>query len=536
MHRPSPRPSPWAAAVVGVALFAPSAAAQSKDAAAKKLESVAMNADYLATHFNDAATKLDLAIKMCAPKACSAPVLAHLWMSLGIVHGVGQSKLDVAKTDFVEALKSDPNVKLDKDLSTPELHAAFDEARAQASGGATSGAGAIVHTAPAEQTSGTPLPLYVELPKSVSPARITIKYKPPGADDFRALDLAPVGTGFGIEIPCDELGALGDFEYYFIALDTGDAAIATGGSRAQPFRVPMRKTISAEAPHLPGQVAPESCSAPAPTPAAAAATPKEKPVLPPCDSDRECEEGMRCNSDHKCEWRPEEEEPAAPPPPAPVQRNWVGLAFVADLALVSGDDVCTKEAQSSRHFACFQSDGTQYHGTPQPGRADFIKGGIVPATMRVVASYDRVVGANFTVGGRAGFAFNGGPKPDGGSAFFPLHLEARGAYWLGADPFARKGFRPFVFAAFGMMQVDAKVGAQVYETDAALCPTAGTTGPCRNDLDAWRRSGNVFGAIGVGSAYAFTPNQAVVLDVRASQLFGAPGTVISPELGFQTGF
>lgn len=518
-----------------VLAFSSPAGAEAKDAAAKKLEQDAMETDYLATSFAKAEKKLDDAIKLCGASNCSPAVSAHLHISRGIVLGGGQNKLDAAKSEFVAALKLDPTVQLDKDLTTPELAFAFQEAKSQAGVAATGSTPApatdektIAHKPPAEQAIDTPLPIYAELPSGVSATHVQLKYKPPGADDYKSMELPQFGKGYGGAIPCGDLGHEGDLEYYLQALDATDAVVVSGGTRAQPFRVAIRASLLGDAPHLPGQPPPKKCvtvSKPSP----------DKAVRPPCESDRECDEGFACNERHQCEPRATDEPPPEEPP-STAKKNWFSVSFGADLSLISGNDVCTEDSQANDHYGCFYGNGQQFHGAPIPGRFDNIKAGVAPSTMRVMLGYDRLFGRNLTIGLRAGYAFGGGPKPDGdaASSFFPLHIDARVAYYLGKDPFSRIGVRPFAFAVAGMMEVDTKVSVEVHEPGAACGQAADVD--CVTKLDAWRRAGNGFVGLGVGAQYAVSPGQALVLDIRGEQLFPAPATVFTPEVGFVTGF
>jgi hypothetical protein len=533
VHRPSRFLFPAALIAVSASL-ATVASAQSKDAQAKKLEVQAMDEDYLATNFAAAEAKLQQALKLCGPKGCSPQVAARLHVSLATVLGGGENKLEEAKAEFLEALKIDPTVKLDKDLTTPELQFTFDEAKNQLAGGGAGVAApptALAHTPVSEQALNTPVPVYVELPPAVVPSGVTLKYKAPGHADWKSIELKKVAQGWGGLVPCGDLTTEGDLEYYVLATDDSDAVLVSGGSRAKPYRVPMRDEISAEPPHLPGQPPPDACvkkAKPAPPPP----PPKEEKILPPCESDRECEEGMICSPSGKCEEKPEGWQP--PEAPAEVKRNWVGLVGAPDLVFVSGEDVCTSSG-ASNHFACFYSDKTPYERSPIPGRADNIQTGVAPSTIRVIAHYDRLFGRNVQLGLRVGFAFNGGPTPPGASGFLPVHVELRGTYFLGKDPFARTGVRPFVFAATGLAQVDTRVGVEVREPPSAACP-ANAGNECRLSLDSWHRSGLTFLGLGVGAQYAVTKAQALVLDVKVSEMLPWSALVVSPEVGFVTGF
>jgi len=101
-------------------LASQAARAAPKDAAAQKLAEDAINNDYLATRFADAEKKIRKAIAMCgAGAACTPQVKGRLHRDLAVVLIAGLNRADEGQAEFVEALKVDPAVKLDKDLVTP---------------------------------------------------------------------------------------------------------------------------------------------------------------------------------------------------------------------------------------------------------------------------------------------------------------------------------------------------------------------------------------------------------------------------------
>lgn len=514
--------------LAGATLALPSAAsAQARDAEAQGLVRSAMDVDYLALDFAAAERKLDQALKLCSNRGCSPAVLAQIHVSLGIVQG-GQGKNDEAKAAFVAGIGIDPTVELDQDLATPELAAVFEEAKEEVFGSLEIEEEVVLeeiaHTPPAEQALHTPLPIFVMVPDDIGASRVQLRYRVPGASDYRAMNLPKLDIGFGGEIPCAQIKDEGTLFYYVQVFDSTGAVVMTAGTRAQPFRVRIRQEIQGDPPHLPGQPPPEACRKP---------RPKVEPppsygetIFPPCDSDRDCEEGMFCNAESRCEMRWDDDE-EQDDDGTEAKKSWVTIAFAPDIAHVSGVDVCTQESQRDNYFACYQTSGERYTGEPILGRANDIQSGFALATMRALVGYDHLVHPNVTVGGRLGFAFNGSPDD-----FLPLHADARVAYFIGTKPFERAGVRPYVFLAGGLMQVDTVIPVEVWEEGGSCTRPGG----CKSDLDAWKRAGNVFAALGLGAQYAVTPVHALNLSIRGNMLFPASATVITPEIGFTTGF
>lgn len=567
------------AAVVGSASVAHAAP---RDAAAQKLQRDAMDNDYLATSFTDAEGKLKQAIKTCGARGCSPSVLAEIHRDLGVVYIGGLGKAADGRAAFAAALKADPNVELDEDLTTPEMQEAFDEAKG---GGravvddevdeprptrrprSAAAQGDLFHTPVAEQAVLTPVPVYVELPDDIAAAKVEVRYKPFGAPEWKTLAMRRMGEGFGGEIPCRDIGTLtGDLSYYIQAVGPDGDIVGMTGTRNNPVQVPIRNELQGDPPHLPNRPPPAQCENAADCP----------PGLPGCDSkakrksgdkgwgascDRssECESGLACingscevgddggsSSEQLCDIDADCSDGVSCIEGicgGGTKKWWVSVTFQPDLAFMSGSNVCSPEGQQNDGYACFRSDGGQYRGIPVEGSANAIAGGFTLSTIRVLVGIDRLIADNFTVGARLGYAFNGGPETDSGTAFLPLHAEARIAYWLGDKPLSKKGIRPYFFLAGGMAQVDAKIPVDIKEDHAARNDVDNEDYvnwnhdyPDSQKLDAWKKMGQGFLGVGGGVMYATQSNQGFFVDIKLMQMLPTSGTVIAPEIGYTIGF
>jgi hypothetical protein len=104
------------------------ALAAANDAAAAKLREAAIYQDYLATDFAAAEKKLAQALALCEkPADCTAATRARLHCDLGSVY-FAEQKTDEANAQFAAAVKEDPSVGIDPDLTTPDLQKAFTAA------------------------------------------------------------------------------------------------------------------------------------------------------------------------------------------------------------------------------------------------------------------------------------------------------------------------------------------------------------------------------------------------------------------------
>lgn len=429
-------------------------AAGEKDKDALKLHDQAMDEDYLAVEFGKAEKKLKDALKKCGADGCTPNVLAKLHIAMGTVHGAN-NKLDLAKEEFIAALKLDSSVTLNESLTTPELAKAFKEAVKAAgvtvkpagdkptgdkpTGDKPTGdkptkpkpvtdgdeppkksAGDLSHTPPAEQLVNTPVPIYIEIPEDVGAAKVSLRYKPFGGTKWKTIPMEPVGDGFGAEIPCEDVTTTGDIKYFIIAKDDAGDPAGTAGSMKEPFKVPIKNEIDGDAPSLPGKKPPEECAAKEDCPPGLPGCPGKAPVSSridgkpwgsSCETTQECKEGLVCLNG-ACE-----EGGAAGgqtvEPTTKKKRNIIGLSGQLDLLVINGGaEVCSGKDAS---YVCFYSGSDrQFYGFPETKEGtNGIQGGFGLAGGRVLLSYERLLVENmgFTAGIRIGYGFGGSPTP-----------------------------------------------------------------------------------------------------------------------------
>ena len=524
--------------------FAPFAhAAAPKDAQLEGAIKTAMDVEYLETSFDKAEKRLRTAIEACGTNQCTPALKAKALMSLGIVLAGGKKQLDDAREVFVEALQVDKTAKPEEELRSSEVDYAYEQARKQLKldgGGAVTAPPApagqgLSHTPPVEQRVSTPIPLYVELvPELLQDAKkATVTYLAPGAADWKTLVMKRVGEqGFGINVPCGDMKAEGEFKYHITVTDA-DGAIITGvGSRAAPLVTKVKQRIDGNPPSWPGFAPPEMC-------VAVEAGPKQ------CLDDNQCNTGFVCtNGECQEKLGTSSDEPKGP------KRNYVTLSFGADISMFAGEGVCSVDGQNSQNYVCSREDGSRYQGIPTADVANNVNPGLAPGTLRIIAGYDRLILDNLMVGAKVGFAIRTASSPD--AAFLPLHLEARGTYYIGKKPFERLGARPFVFLSGGLAQIDSGVSVQVLE-DATACgaaipanpqspctkpsdPTRTSIEPRVQNLSAIKQAGQGFVSVGGGLQYAVTEMIAVNAAVRLGVTLPVTTFVIFPEIGATVGF
>lgn len=220
----------------------------------------------------------------------------------------------------------------------------------------------------------------------------------------------------------------------------------------------------------------------------------------------------------------------------PVPALWLGVALQQDLPIVSGRDVCSKDSQLERGFACFRASGSQYHGTPVPGLKDQLNPGLVLGTTRLALAGDYAVAEALTLGGRVGYALRGGgPAQDGGRKFLPFHLEARAAYWLTESAHARRGVQPYLLANGGLAQIDGAATVTVVEDPNAPPPPNQPDNPPTQQLDVYKKMGSGFVGVGAGVFLPVAPDHGPSLELGFLGLFPSSGTAVVLSLGYGFG-
>lgn len=212
---------------------------------------------------------------------------------------------------------------------------------------------------------------------------------------------------------------------------------------------------------------------------------------------------------------------------AAMPRNWLSLGFQQEVVLHEARrNVCKIDPPDSYEYDCYVGNAS-YQGTIMPGGGNELASGFGLGTRRVLVGYERLLLGRITVGGRLGFAFGGRPNATIGihPGFNPLHVELRGSFWFGEQPFQRKGARAFAGLAAGLGEINGRATVNVVNA----------TGQNRQ-VDAWRKTGALFAGLHGGVAYAFVQKHALVLELRALRSFGPAAFAGAANLSYAVGF
>jgi hypothetical protein len=558
------------------------------DAKANQQIDDAINRHYASADIDRAEKQLMQVIKACGSN-CSPSVTAKAWMYVGIVRGSGRDDAAGAQEAFRTAKAADPAVKLDDLFATDLTKRVFE-----ATPGPTVAPGAAMPLItdmqsragqPEDVTAITcsltvtevetqrPIPLACRTAPGAD--SVVLSYRHESTTRWRPVTLTQLGSSWVTEIPCTETAQLGVLQYRIQALDKQGKQVDGLGSEEDPLEVNLVETTEAAPPSLPNQPPPATCRPPK---EAGPVGPKLGSYGDACGDNAQCQGGLtcsdgkcaadvRCDSDSECfsgtcidnicVSADDDCEGESCPKGSRVPKNWFGVQGAVDFAMISGSQVCGPNKDNS--FSCFEG-GEPYHGVPNENFAGSIEGGFRTATARVMLSYERVITSIFSVEGRFGFAFNGGPesaKADGGdsSKFLPFHAEGRVKLYFTKvyrdDGRGLEGPSGFAMLGGGLAQVDPHVVVPVAEcrqtpyvpgepneiTQAEdNCSKSNNLALGVKDVDVYQRQGQGFATAGIGFRYGFGKSVAVIASLNTQVLLPSVGFTLSPSLGVSAGF
>jgi hypothetical protein len=561
------------------------AAAPKDNAATTKIEE-AINVHYLATDFAKAEAQLLGVVKACGKDGCSPNIMARAWMYVGLVRGSGKQDLAGAREAFGKAKEADGNVTLDAALATPEVQAEFDAVvggGAAPATGATNGGGstAAMLAAASGAVPGDcrpapggeieirrPIPVSCKAPDGVTKA--VLAYKEFGGTQFVNLPMTLQDGQLRAPIPCSATKMEGALQYVVVMKDASGNTVSSVGTLEQPAQLNIVKTTTQPPPAFPGEPPPARCAEevecppgmPGCTPTGGggwgdSCTPAETCKKGLYCASGTCENATTCESDSDCDSGRCSEgfcdmggDSGSASGGGKMRKLWLGLHGAADIHwFSSAKDVCTAQSVIDGKFSCYEGTRPLYV-TELPnikGGSGQITGGPQLATVRVLLSGDYAVMPNLSLGGRLGFAFNGGPKgvdynkttmaPSWGKAFLPLHVEGRVTWWI--KSLGQTGLHPYVAVGGGLAQVDAKIAVPV-----AICPSETliypptatcSVAPVQKKYNAYKRLGQGFVTIAPGIVIPVSGSVGVQANVNLMYMLPVSGLVIEPSLGLVVG-
>lgn len=222
---------------------------------------------------------------------------------------------------------------------------------------------------------------------------------------------------------------------------------------------------------------------------------------------------------------------AKPESPGDPLLNWFSLSLQGDMVIRSGaSPVCNGLSGSYR---CYRAGNYWESGFGNDGNPSFEAGSnqldgtkVNLGTTRILLGYDRVVAHPITVGVRLGMLLSGKPlRHPSDSAVMSFHGELRAAYWFGDQPFAHRGWHPYVFLAAGLGETASKTTMQLVQLRSGEAQS----------LTVWKRSGHTFIGPGVGVRGVLTKNSGPLAELRLMQFMAPSMPAVSLVLGYAMG-
>ncbi|MET0339598.1 MAG: hypothetical protein ABW252_01280 [Polyangiales bacterium] len=260
------------------------ASAQSTAAQLADANKSAMDA-YNNLDIDAARAQLEKAAQSAEKSGLRGAPLARTYANLGVVL-VGAGDKAGAIAQFKRALKEDSRVEPDPLVATPDVNAAFAEARASAPASSSrrpapaarrTVEGNLDHAPALEQLVQTAIPVFVKKTSELTGATLKVFYRSRGMQKPRAAEMQETDDGFTYLVPCADVFEP-VVEYFIVALDGSGAQLGNSGTPAAPVQVQVVTERSQPAPSLPGQMPPAPCAG-----AAAAASASRRRAAEPSD-------------------------------------------------------------------------------------------------------------------------------------------------------------------------------------------------------------------------------------------------------------
>jgi hypothetical protein len=262
-----------------VALPAGAARAQDEDPVAKitQLNRDALGA-YQAKKYEDAKKLLKQALELADASGLDQhPIKARTHIHMGVVLIAGAKQRADGMKQFKKALEIQPDILLTKNLITPDLQSAFDQAATEMKngGGDKSGgddteatppaappppskavapppppkaaepaapdvpSGGLVHEAVTEGKQGSAISISVGVQSDLKFDKLVLAYRPAGANDFLGRTMKQVSEGtYAAEIPTSATGGR-NVAYYIEAEDKDGSPVAARGSADSPLIIAL---------------------------------------------------------------------------------------------------------------------------------------------------------------------------------------------------------------------------------------------------------------------------------------------------------
>lgn len=235
----------------------PTAFAQSS--VEKKLQSSLTDAidDYDILQIQDAEKRLEDAIALAEKEKYTGPVLAKIYVMLGIVRFAATRDEAVTEDAFASALENDYNAVLDPAYATPTLEDLMARAKKRVPPPQTSSSVAeFTHTPVKTAEGGQALVLKAQAPADLKVAKMMALYRRFDEQQFQRIEMKAQGTEYTATIPGSEVRT-SQIEYFIFAEDQNGDIVARAGSDQAPFNVTVLGSSNVKTDPVPDPIEPD---------------------------------------------------------------------------------------------------------------------------------------------------------------------------------------------------------------------------------------------------------------------------------------
>jgi hypothetical protein len=221
---------------------------------------------YESADLNKAKDYLKEALQICETSGLEKhAITARTYIHIGVVLVGGLKQKELGIKQFRKALEIQPDIQVTRNVASPDVLEAFNEAAASPGGGgggddaggepgagggddeggdagrpAAGGGSGVIHTPVTKAKSGAPILIAVKLGANLSAAKkVVLSYRGAGDEDFTSKDMARAAGGrYAGQIPAS--AAKGKSVAYFVeAQDDEGTVLGAAGGESKPITVSL---------------------------------------------------------------------------------------------------------------------------------------------------------------------------------------------------------------------------------------------------------------------------------------------------------
>jgi hypothetical protein len=234
--------------LIASSLVASPAMAQGKNRGVKEVESKTLQAmeNFDLLEFEAARRQLGEALALARKnKLDGEPILARVYLNLGIVEFAGLKNQEAAREAFAAAVAIDPDIEIGVAYRTAPMADLLRAVKKGRTGGGEMGGSddggdecatlsGVEHTPVDQGTGGERLAIRARVGDSVTADKVSLFYRAEGAEKFVEVAMRRRGRGCSYEAAIPAAAMRGRSLHYYVAAQADGQTMASKGSRASP--------------------------------------------------------------------------------------------------------------------------------------------------------------------------------------------------------------------------------------------------------------------------------------------------------------